>query len=72
MRCLILLFCVLLTGCVSVRYGEMSYVRVGSTKVDDMSITLPDGTRVDLRGYGSEGESLATGIAAGVAKGLTK
>lgn len=45
--CLFLIGCIP-TGCVSINYGEASYVRWGNQKVENVKISTPDGISVEI------------------------
>lgn len=73
LACLLLPALLLVTpGCVRLSGPGWNYVRVGSSQIGTADITAEtNGTaRIRLKGYRSDGDALAEGIAAGVARGL--
>ena len=70
--CCIIIAC---TGCTTVTYptpaGQVTYTSFFTDrKLDSLTLTLVDGTQLELREYTSEQSKVAEAVARGVAAGL--
>ena len=75
MKTLLLLTLLFAAGCTTVTYptpaGQVTYTSFFTDrKLDSLTLTLVDGTELELREYTSEQSKVAEAVARGVAAGL--
>ena len=75
MKTLLLLTLLFVVGCTTVTYptpvGTVTYTSIFTDrKLDSLTLTLTDGTQLELREYTSEQSKVAEAVARGVATGL--
>ena len=75
MKTLLLLTLLFVVGCTTVTYptptGQVTYTSIFTDrKLDSLTLTLVDGTQLELREYTSEQSKVAEAVARGVAAGL--